>query len=296
MRHTSWYVRLCLSGEGDRMDDRPTEVIPVVGDDGSRREYEAPPPPFAGKPTRPRWSPRPSYYTNSSLRNTRVLVLGGTSGIGAACVELAIKMGFEVEFSGREDYHVNDYTRLRQHLIDFRPTHMVYSVGVNILQWSKFATKDDFLAMMMINVWGFVEAVQVLQDMHATINAPYRPSVVAISSDAARRPMRTSLSYCASKAALDQAVRVLARELASEGWRINAVAPGKVLNTNMTHYVDAKVRELRGWTKEFADAYERSSNALGMPAMPDAVAQVVMDVLFGPMSMNGAIVEINGGR
>jgi NAD(P)-dependent dehydrogenase (short-subunit alcohol dehydrogenase family) len=138
--------------------------------------------------------------------------------------------------------------------------------------------------------------VQVLPDLHSETSLPYRPSIVAISSAAARRPMRTSTIYCATKAALDQAVRVMARELASAGWRINAVAPGKVMDTNMTRYVDAKVRELRGWTEEYAQAYEAASNALGMPAMPDAVAQVVLDVLFGPPSLNGAIIDVNGGR
>ena len=91
-------------------------------------------------------------------------------------------------------------------------------------------------------------------------------------------------------------VKVLARERAGQGWRINAVAPGKVSNTKMTEYVDLRVQEIRGWTKDYADAYERASSALGRPATPEEVAQVVCDVLFGPLALNGSIVEINGGR
>jgi NAD(P)-dependent dehydrogenase (short-subunit alcohol dehydrogenase family) len=91
-------------------------------------------------------------------------------------------------------------------------------------------------------------------------------------------------------------VKVFARELAGSGWRVNAVAPGKVSGTKMTEYVDARVQEIRGWTPEYADAYERASSALGRPATPDEVAQVICDVLFGSMALNGSIVEVNGGR
>lgn len=240
--------------------------------------------------------PERGRMTVNEQNRTRVLVLGGTSGIGRACAQLAARMGVTVEAVGREDYAINDYNALRRHIYEYRPTHVVYSVGVNILQWSKHALRGDFHELMSINVWGFIETMQLLQDLDAETSLPYRPSVVAISSDAARRPMRTSTIYCATKAALDMAVKVAARELAPAGWRVNAVAPGKVTGTAMTAYVDAKVRELRGWSAEYAEAYEQSSNALGAPATPDEVAQVVLDVLFGPMSLNGSIIDVNGGR
>lgn len=227
----------------------------------------------------------------------RVVVLGGSSGIGAAVANMTgADMGIETYAFGIKDFHIDDYVRLRDALFGIRPTHLVYSVGFNQLDWAEHLFKENWDHTMNINVWGFVQTMQVLMDLHAQTSMSYKPSVVAVSSDAARRPMRTSVAYCASKAALDMTVKVLARELAGSGWRINAVAPGKVSGTRMTEYVDARVTQLRGWTPEYAEAYERASSALGRPATPEEVAQVICDVLFGPAALNGSIVEINGGR
>lgn len=230
-------------------------------------------------------------------RDRRLMVLGGTSGIGAAVADLiGSGMGVQTWAYGIKDFNVLDYARLRQEIQSVRPTHLVYSVGINQLDWAQDIFSTTFDDVMKVNVKGFLDVMQTLMDLHDVTSLPYKPSVVAISSDAARRPMRTSAIYCASKAALDMMVKVFARERAGQGWRINAVAPGKVSDTGMTNYVDARVTEIRGWTQEYADAYERASSAIGRPARPEEVAQVVADVLFGPMALNGTIVEVNGGR
>ena len=227
----------------------------------------------------------------------RVMVIGGSSGIGAAVAHLTLTgLGIQTWAYGIKDLDVRDYARLHQEIMTVRPTHLVYSAGYNQLDWAQNIFSTTFADVMAINVKGFLDTMQILMDLHDQTSLPYKPSVVAISSDAARRPMRTSAVYCASKAALDMVVRVMARERAGQGWRINAVAPGKVSDTNMTKYVDLRVQEIRGWTPEYADAYERASSALGRPATPEEVAQVVADVLFGPAALNGAIVEVNGGR
>jgi 3-oxoacyl-[acyl-carrier protein] reductase len=51
-------------------------------------------------------------------------------------------------------------------------------------------------------------------------------SIVIVSSTAAQRPGVGQAAYASSKAALEALVRVTARETASRGIRINAVAPG----------------------------------------------------------------------
>jgi NAD(P)-dependent dehydrogenase (short-subunit alcohol dehydrogenase family) len=108
--------------------------------------------------------------------------------------------------------------------------------------------------------------------------------------------MRTSAVYCASKAALEMAVRVASREYAPKGWRINAVAPGKVADTPMTGYVDDRVLTLRGWSAEFAEKYELASTPLGRKITKAEVAGVIEQVLFGPAAQTGEIVAVNGGR
>lgn len=240
----------------------------------------------------------PEYRGDPFSSDTRrVAVLGGSSGIGAAVANLTgAGMGIDTYALGIRDFHIDDYAKTRDILWSIRPTHLVYSIGIDQVVWSHQVFRNQFWDVMSANVWGFVEVMQILMDLHDETSLPYKPSVVAISGDAARRPMRTALAYCASKAALEASVKVIARERAGSGWRVNAVSPGKVSGTPLTQYVDAQVQAVRGWTPEYQEAYERSSNALGRPATPEEVAQVVCDVLFGPMALNGTVVEVNGGR
>lgn len=236
-----------------------------------------------------------------------VWVIGGTTGIGEAVAD-NLENNLASHFPGMDgadliktDKRVCDVTSLvdvHDKVRSMKPTHVVYSAGITRLDWISQYHPQDFVNMLQVNVIGFANVMNALAIRETRWPSVTPPSVVAISSDAANRPMRTSLAYCASKAALDMAIRVAARELAPKGWRVNGVAPGKVADTPMTDYVDRRVLEVRGWTKEFADSYEKSSSNLPgqRPVTKEEVAEVVRAVLFGPPALNGVIVPVNGGR
>lgn len=224
-------------------------------------------------------------------------VLGGTSGIGKATYEQLRSRGVDgrrwdhAAAFGFEDFSVRFRVPFRERLGNWVPTDVVYSVGINYLDWIKDIRISDFTEVMLVNVYGFLNTVRMLDESdHGPVN------IVVVTSDAAWRPMRTSAAYCASKAALEMAVRVASREYAPKGWRINAVAPGKVEDTPMTNYVDQRVLELRGWSEEFAENYERHSTPLGRKVTKQEVAEVIEHVLFGPTAQTGEIVAVNGGR
>lgn len=222
-------------------------------------------------------------------------VLGGTTGIGAATYDgLVARYGDRWKYHaafGYEDFNVIYKSPLRVQIAKWKPTDVVYSVGTNRLDWIRDIKGSDFTEVMMTNVYGFLNVLQVLDE---TDCGPV--NIVAVTSDAAWRPMRTSAVYCASKAALEMAVRVASREYAPKGWRINAVAPGKVADTPMTGYVDDRVLTLRGWSAEFAEKYELASTPLGRKITKAEVAGVIEQVLFGPAAQTGEIVAVNGGR
>jgi 3-oxoacyl-[acyl-carrier protein] reductase len=100
--------------------------------------------------------------------------------------------------------------------------------------------------------------------------------------------------YCASKAALHHAVKVIARERASEFFSINCVAPGVTAGTEMTEHVDRYVSRARPELDHLT--YERSQIPLGRRADPDEIAKVIVDVLYSPPYLNGAIIPVNGAR
>ena len=226
----------------------------------------------------------------------KVLVVGGTSGIGEATADLIRKSKdeeWQVLTPPRSELDVLRPPQMLQYVQEQGPfSHIVYSAGINTLSWARARRIDVIMdEMFYVNCAGFAQLIS------SCIRAyPDQPlSAVAVSSDAARIPMRGSVAYCASKAALDMTVKVLGRELAPMH-RINAVAPGMVEGTAMTRYIDEAVPEFRGWTREYARDYEKAGTPTGRRATLEEVAETIYWVLFGPGQMTGTIIDITGGR
>lgn len=224
------------------------------------------------------------------------LVIGGNSGIGEQFIIDSPddeRMDGVLWFTPDTNYlDVRNRSTISMYLREHGPfDHIVYCAGVNTLQWIgelHQSVVDDTFA---VNVEGFIWTLNEHEKLypHAT------GSVVAISSDASRIAMRTSISYCASKAALNMAVRVAARELAPR-WQINAVAPGIIEDTPMTDYIDEAVPAIRGWSAEEARKYERSMIPVGRRGTKQEIAHVMRDLLVAPGYLTGTIVEISGGK
>lgn len=228
----------------------------------------------------------------------RTWVIGGTSGIGAATASFLAQKGHEVVPTG-DEVDVTRPVQLRA-WIDSQPKfdNVVFSAGINALNWigSKSAINDNS-DVIDTNLMGFINTVDALASVQVEIHgSPGVMNIVAVSSDAAIRPMRTSMAYCASKAGLDMAVRVAARELGPKGWRVNAVAPGMVEGTEMTRYIDERVPQIRGWSRLAALEYERSQEVVHGRVTVDEVAHLIWQMLDGPDHLNGAIIPLNGGR
>jgi NAD(P)-dependent dehydrogenase (short-subunit alcohol dehydrogenase family) len=228
----------------------------------------------------------------------KYLILGGQSGIGKAVFNmLEVEMGNVNRLfrPPRAVVDVNNRGDIHSYLVHNGPfQYIVYSAGINQLQWiGDYYRKpcNNLGNTFDTNVGGFVNVVSIHKHLYPMAEV----SAVAVSSDAAELPMRGSLAYCVSKAALDMAVKVMARELAPL-WRVNAVAPGMVDGTAMTKYIDETIPGFRGWSAEYAREYERASVPSGRRATLEEVAETIRWVLLGPEQMTGAIIKINGGK
>lgn len=225
------------------------------------------------------------------------LILGAGSGIGARLLhDLRFIDG---RFSGVEWHNptwkqldVSNGSEVNQYVRNNGPfEYIVYCPGTNSLMPIGCINRGDLAYHFAVNVSGFI----LLMDAHEKHFPGAEGSVVAISSDAARIPMRASIAYCSSKAALNMAVRVAARELAPR-WQINAVAPGIIDGTEMTKYIDSAVPAVRCWTPEKAKAYEQSMIPIGRRGTPAEISHVMRDLLKSPGYLTGSIVEISGGK
>jgi NAD(P)-dependent dehydrogenase (short-subunit alcohol dehydrogenase family) len=227
------------------------------------------------------------------------LIIGASSGMGKAIVEYVkttgIPMCDEWLTPSAEILDVRSSVECHACLRQEGPfDYIVYSAGINQLSWVGHLVEPHsgvFESTWDVNCNGFVR----IMSHHEYLYPSAEGSVVAISSDAARRPMRGSVAYCSSKAALDMAVRVMARELAPR-WRVNAISPGSTEGTFMTSHLDEEIPLFRGWSKSEAKGYELSQIPMARRAYPEEIAHFTAQVLEGPDYLTGAILEINGGR
>lgn len=163
----------------------------------------------------------------------------------------------------------------------------VHCVGIGSVRPLKMSKYDFMLKVMNINFFSFVEIVRCL-----SVKGRYNSNgmnIVGISALGAYLGNSTKTAYCASKGAMNAAVRCLAKELFSKKIRVNTVAPG-VTDTPM-----ARASEDYG-----ADSVEHNMilarQYMGV-CQPIDIANAVA-FLLSDMSkmMTGSCIAVDGGK
>jgi len=112
-------------------------------------------------------------------------------------------------------------------------------------------------------------------------------AIVNLSSLAARTGSAGEwVHYAASKGAIDTFTIGLAREVAAEGIRVNAVAPGLVeTGIHAANGEPGRLERLKG------------TIPMGRPGKPEEIAEAVVWLLSPASSyVTGSILEVGGGR
>ncbi len=154
---------------------------------------------------------------------------------------------------------------------------------------------EDFKAVMAVHLHGtflFTREVAA-QHWHPLFkkngNQPLRDGanrfILNFSSVSARNGNVGQIDYTAAKGAIEAATRTTAREFASYGARVNAIAPGPV-NTPMLASVGEKGIELMG-----------AATLVGRVAEPEDIANAICALadprIFGYAT--GQVFQVNGG-
>jgi len=146
------------------------------------------------------------------------------------------------------------------------------------------ALDDELIdTILATNVRGAFAAVRAFRPLLDKSSLPGGAVVVNISSTAAEIAMGSNIMYCASKAALDNMTKSLARALAPR-IRVVSVSPGFV-DTNFVKSLD------QAWRDEQA-----SRAPLGRLATPQDVAAAVAAVISTLTCTTGSVVKVDGGR
>ena len=239
--------------------------------------------------------------------NKVVLITGGSSGIGEACVRLYAKNGYDVIFTYLKNtdralnlskdlmdeyggmvipYQVDvrikeDILKLKSKISTLYETIDVVVNNAGIALDSLFCdkTEDDFLDVLNVNLVGPFRIVKYLSSLLK------KGSIVNVgSTNGIDSNYSYSMDYDASKAGLHVLTKDLAITLGPD-IRVNAVAPGWV-DTSMNALLD----------KEYIQDEEKKI-VLNRFAHPSEIAEVIYFLSSERASyINGAVIVVDGGR
>jgi NAD(P)-dependent dehydrogenase (short-subunit alcohol dehydrogenase family) len=247
---------------------------------------------------------------------TRALIVtGGSRGIGAAVSRLAGNRGYsvavnfrsnepaalgvveEIRSSGGSAVAIRGDVALERDIIHLfqeaekklGPIYgLVNNAGVTG-GFSRVETLDakDLADVLSANIAGTILCAREAVKRMSTRRGGGGGVIVNISSLAARTGSAGEwVHYAASKGAVDTFTIGLAREVAAEGIRVNAVAPGLIAtDIHATNGAPNRLEQLS------------PTIPLGRPGSPTEVAEGVLWLLSDAASyITGTILEIGGGR
>jgi uncharacterized oxidoreductase len=181
----------------------------------------------------------------------RVLVTGGTRGIGAALVQALLARGDRVVATGRTGSSVGEAAS-RWPTVDWRVLDL--AVPVDWAAWLQPSGGERFdLVILNAGVQllrdftgaGDEPVVGIDEELRINLAAPMamalalptalapRASVVFVTSGLALAPKRSSPVYCASKAGLRSFTKSLRAQWAPLGWQVIEALP-PLVDTDMT--------------------------------------------------------------
>ncbi len=238
------------------------------------------------------------------------LVTGGAGGIGSAiCRTLAehgatVVVGYHSSAaaarhlakslpvtSQRHEARsavVTDGAALRELALDIDRLHGRCDILVNCHGATKFIPHHDLDALddtlidtiLSTNVRGSFATVRA---MRALLERHSNGLVINISSISAALALGSNVMYCASKAALDNMTRSLARALAPR-IRVVSLSPGLV-KTDFVNTFDP------AWLERYIEA-----TPLQRVILPEEIGQAVVAIATVLPALTGVVIPVDGGR
>jgi 3-oxoacyl-[acyl-carrier protein] reductase len=161
----------------------------------------------------------------------------------------------------------------------------VHAAGILQIIPLRFNTHQKMLDVFTLNVFSALELAKGISDKRANIGVGC--SIVFISSIAAKTGSSGIVSYSASKAAIDGAMRSLAKEVSPNGIRVNSVVCGTVKTEMLDTHANI-------YSKEYLNKMERKY-PLGLGEALD-IANVIEFLLSEKSKwITGSELLVDGG-
>lgn len=245
-----------------------------------------------------------------NLTGKKIVVAGSSSGIGRKTALLLNELGASVILIARREdklkevlskmsgngntYYIADFSDLgslemlfKKMVVEQGPLDgLVYSVGVSMSLPLQMFKPEKLNRIFTTNFFAFVECVRQVCKK-GRYNEGMR--IVGVSSIASLKGDKAHLGYSASKAAMDAAVRCIAKEVAEKGIRINTVAPAMTRTEMYTGFLD------NGGGNDTENRALLSRQYLGI-AETDDVANAIAFLLSDKASfITGITLPVDGG-
>ena len=227
----------------------------------------------------------------------RVVITGGSRGIGAAAVELFAARGHDVTFLYEKEHAaaaaVAEKTGAKAICCDVSDSVAVKAAfeaigDVDVLICNAGIAHYGLMSMTDEATWDRVFDVNV-KGMYLCINAAMPAflkkqsgCIITVSSMWGQVGSSCEAAYSASKGAVIALTRALAKELGPSGIRVNCIAPG-VIETDMCAGLDPEILE------ELA-----ADTPVGRNGTPEDVAKA-MEYVMQATFVTGQVIPVNGG-
>jgi len=242
------------------------------------------------------------------LSGKNILVTGASSGIGKEIATYLSKLGANVILvarnveglkatlsqleDGKHIYYAFDVTKIGEigalmddiikddRILD----GFVHSAGTYWTMPIRNLKYEDIHRVMLVNFYAFVEFSKIFSKKKYNNCGG---SIVGISSVASFAGAKGCTAYCASKSALDSAVRVMALEFAGKNIRVNTVNPSWI-RTEMYDDVGSLFDR-----ETFANLLKRQPIGLGRPS--DVAHAVAFLLSEASRFITGTSLKVDGG-
>lgn len=249
-----------------------------------------------------------------NLNDKVAIITGASSGIGQATAVLFSNLGANLVITGRNEEALNETIAdcnpdkknnilkivgdlSKKEICDQVVEQCIQKFGkIDILVNSAGILKPGSIETMKMEDYDTTMDINVKSIIHLTQKClpqliANKGNIVNVSSVTGSRSFPGVLSYCMSKAALDQFTKCIALELADKGVRVNSVNPG-VIVTNLHKRAGQNEEQYAKFLEHC-----KQTHALGRPGVTCEVAQSIAFLASDYASyITAELLHVDGGR